>query len=196
MMEMNQPVLRSTPSQCLPGLIPYLFGAASNLRFNQLWSGMSWGTTNPDSFIFSLSPRFGRTSSGRFLCTMSKRYVKLVLNSLISTTKNESQLLDFTKCAIGSPSLILSLSILSSSGSSLQTENTNVTYFYFLISREHRCYLLQGTRCTNSKTKKESCASAKQKMGSSVVKHSRCIIHQMYDLDFFSFSFLGHMSNL
>ena len=89
MMEMNQPVLRSTPSQCLPGLIPYQFGAVSNLRFNQLWSGMSWGTTNPDSFIFSLSPRFGRTSSGCFFCTMSKRYVKLVLNSLISTTKNK-----------------------------------------------------------------------------------------------------------
>ena len=102
---------------------------------------------------------FGRTSSGRFLCTMSKRYVKLVLNSLISTTKNESQLLAFTKCAIGSPSLILSLSILSSSGSSLQTENTDVIYYKAL-----------GVQIV--RPEKESCASAKQKMGSSVVKHS------------------------
>lgn len=64
----NQPLLRSTPSQCRPGLIPYRFGAASKPLFNQLWFGISWGTTKPDSFIFSPSPKFWRTGSGYFFC--------------------------------------------------------------------------------------------------------------------------------
>lgn len=62
-------LLRSTPSQSLPGFIPYWFGAASNPRFIQLGLGMSWGIINPDSVIFSLSPRSARTGSERFFLT-------------------------------------------------------------------------------------------------------------------------------
>jgi len=122
---MNPPLLRSTPSQCRPGLIPYRFGAASKPRFNQLWFGISWGITKPDSFIFSFSPKFGRTGSGYFFCKwqLTQNICQNWSNSSIYVSTDEQyELLSitFTRCAIGSPHLNLSFSILSSSGSSLK----------------------------------------------------------------------------
>lgn len=38
---LSKPVLRSTPSQWRPGLIPYLFGGAPIFLFSQLWLGTS-----------------------------------------------------------------------------------------------------------------------------------------------------------
>lgn len=60
----NMPLLRSTPSQCLPGLMPYRLAAGAHPLLIQLWLGISCGIINPDSFIFSLLPKSARTGSG------------------------------------------------------------------------------------------------------------------------------------
>jgi len=85
---MNSPLLRSTPSQSLPGFIPYWFGAASNPRFIQLGLGMSWGIINPDSVIFSLSLRSARTGQSAFSATCQEYPTATCQDSIF---KNQSQ---------------------------------------------------------------------------------------------------------
>ena len=103
-----------------------------------------------------------------------QRDVKLVLNSSISMIKNKQVNYLHSPNVPKDHHLLFSPSAFCQVQDPLCKQSTDVIYFYFLISRERICYLLQGTRCTHSKTGKWRyyAVSAKQKMGSSIVKHN------------------------
>ena len=67
-MSFSKPVLRSTPSQCLPGLMLYLFPGGPRLRLIQLWAGTSCGMTKPAFFIrfCNAAGMMDASTAGRF----------------------------------------------------------------------------------------------------------------------------------
>ena len=95
-MSLSKPVLRSTPSQCLPGRTLYLLPGGPRFRFIQLCAGISWGMIKPAFFM-----RFCK-AAGMMEASTTGRF--------------------FTKWAIGSPNL--SLCLKCSSTSSLQICST------------------------------------------------------------------------